>query len=154
MPEPTPNQKILLELEFVPIEEEIYDSITIGTVDDVLDEVRSELTNLEGYTVASSPAGTRGGDIIQLLAQNVIEHQDFIKYLVGAAGTALGLLANQSRIKNLEITLKDGQIIKLEDASPASVKSILDQLQAQPSGEEVPLKLKASVSKNAKSKKK
>ena len=159
---PNPNQTLLLELEFVPIEEEDDDLETLGAVRKVGRAVQQELTALEGYTISSGSAeeSTRGADFLLFIAQtaqNAIENKELLLGLFGSATAAINVLGKQGRIKKVELVLGDGKTLTLEDTDKATAQSLMEQVEAKHPGTldqlksgSTKMRVKGKVSKQSK----
>lgn len=103
---------------------------------ELVDETMVEFNNQPGYEAQPYLDGTLL-DVVHHLAQNVYDHQEFLKTLFGAASTTLTILSGRlserrDKAKNgVKITMEvDGCPITIESYDTESAAKLLEQFQA------------------------
>jgi len=146
------SERILIEIEIAPLEEEESDFETLSSVEEVIAGVKNEAASLVGYSVTPVPTGKRsGGEIIQLIGQvvqSVNENKELLA-LLGTLASILHLLKKWRRVKKMEIIWENKKLI-IEDADSATVESIIKRVEVLASGEATTTKPVSKLKVNAK----
>jgi hypothetical protein len=131
-----PAPAILAEIILVPLEDEEEDFETLSAVEDVTAAVLNDTMVAQDYRTQIASSHQRGAGVIELLAKvahQVVAQKDLIIAFLQAGTAAIGTLAKQRRVGEIEVSL-DGDTVRIKNPDTVTVQRLLDLFEAKHPG--------------------